>query len=313
MFKKLGLGLSASDRYQRAFEKGVLLGDFVSAIRLFEDAANEYEKRGDLVGQNQALANARLYEYLHTKKPEILPQLISHLQHLTEIECIGSATETMPASKLAAELEARVSEVKIEKLGSGTGHAGLASAHAEAQDRFEPILSESLVTYPLVVEDQYGDSAQKRYYYHAARASWHRAQAMVREDPAAAAEEMSQAVMYYRRAGYDQGEQASARALSNLRLTRTCWLCGREMQGQGINFAYQSTKVSSYHLSLLEKVNQDCSSLDLENSKVAVCVVCQGLIACVTRNVAAEIAAQKVKSLEGQLRKLSQKVNNLQK
>ena len=310
MFKKLGLGLSASDRYQRAFEKGVLLGDFVSATRLFEDAANEYEKRGDIVGQHQAMANARLYEYIHTKKPAVLPKLLSHLQHLAEIECIGSATETMPASKLAAELQARLSEVKIGKLGKGAGHNALAFAHAEARDRFEPLLSESLVTYPLVVEDEYGNSAQERYYYHAARVSWHDAQTKVKDNPAAAAEEMSQAVMYYRRAGYARGEQASARALSDLRLMRTCWLCGREMQGQGVNFAYQSTKVSSYHLSLLEKGNQDCSSLDLENSKVAVCVVCQGLIACVARGLATEIAAQKIKPLEQQLRKLSQKVNS---
>lgn len=312
MWQKLGLSRGADTRYQRAFEKGVLLDDYAGAVRIFLGAAKEYEKQGDLVGKNTALANAGLYEYLRTGKPTPLPKLIEHLGQIAEIECIGSATETMPASLLIAELEARQAELAIEKLSRGTAHDALAAAHEQARDKFEPLLSEKLVTYRYVVKDQIGDSAQSRYYYHAGRASWYRAQALVSRDPSAAADEMGQSVMYYRRAEYKQGEQAANRALANLRLERTCWVCGREMQGQGINFDFLPTKVSQYHHDLLQRGNQDCSSLDLEDSRVALCVVCKGLISSLANAIADEIAAEKIQHIEARMQKMTKRIEKLE-
>lgn len=313
MLQRLGLGRGADGKYQRAFEKGVLLGDYDNAIRSFLDAAKEYEKQGDLESKNRALANARLYEYIRTGKPTPLTRLIEHLSQIDEIECIGSATETMPTAPLVAELEARRAELDIEKLGHGTAHDTLARAHDKAQAKFEPLLSQKLVTYPYVVKDEIGDLGENRHYYHAGKASWHRAQAMVPLDPSAAADEMSQAVMYYRRAAYKQGEEAANRALANLRLERTCWICGREMQGQDINFSYIPTQVSPYHSDLLQKVGQDCSSLDLANSRVALCVVCKGLISCLANTIAGEIAAFKMQELQGEIRRLSDRIEKLER
>jgi hypothetical protein len=313
MLRKLGLGRGAEAKYQRAFEKGVLLGDYDGAIRMFLDTAKEFEKQGDLDGKNQALANARLYEYIHTGRPAALPRLAEHLRQLDDIECIGSATETMSAATLVAEVEARQAELAVEKLGLGTGHGALASAHEQARDKFEALLSEKLVTYSLVVKDEIGDGAQNRYYYHAGKACWHRAQAKVAVDPSAAAEEMSQSVLYYRRAGYQQGEQAANGALANLRLERTCWVCGREMQGQGINFDFLPTQLSQYHHDLVQRGNQDASSLDVGNSRVALCVVCKGLIAGLAQAIAGEIAAQKITQIEARIRKLSERTSKLER
>lgn len=313
MFKRLGLGLGASGKYERAFEKGVLLGDFETATSLFRDAAREFEKKGNVEGQVKALANANLYDYIQSGKPQILDSLIEHLSQISEIECIGSATETMPAGPLLAELKARKAEIAVERLGIGTSNEALASAHEQARISFEPIMSEKLVTYRYLVKDQFKDSAESRYYYHAGKACWHRAQAKAAATPAEAADEMSQAVMYYRRAGYDHGEQVASRALTNLRLERTCWVCDREMQGQGINFEYLPSRVTPYHLAQLEKANQDRSSLDLEKSQVALCVVCRGLIDNLAQTIANEVATQKLSSIEDQMKRLTQRIHNLER
>ncbi|MBN1814942.1 MAG: hypothetical protein JXA14_24095 [Anaerolineae bacterium] len=311
MFKKLGFGLGADDKYQRAFEKGVLLGNLEAAPALFEEAAREYEKRGQVEGQRRALANAALYRYIKSGDTTLLPALIDHLGHISEIEYIGSATDTIPAAQLNAELVARRAELEIEALGAGAGHLALAAAHERARDCFEEIKPANLVVYPHVVKDDVGQDAESRGFYHAGKACWHRAQLQVQTDPAAAADEMSRAVMYYRRAGYTMGEQAADGALEHLRMQRTCWICHREMQGRGINFDWLPTAVSSYHAGLLERANQDQGSLDIAGSSVVVCVVCQTLIARQAENIAARVVSNQVGPLVKEIKKLRDEVSKL--
>jgi hypothetical protein len=311
VFKKLGFGLDADDKYQRAFEKGVLLGNFEAAPSLFEEAAREYEKRGQVEGQHRALANAALYRYIQSDDAALLPVLIDHLDHISEIECIGSAGETMPAAVLKTELEARRVELEVEALGPGMGHEALAVAHERARDCFEELGSAGLVVYPHTVKDQLGLDAESRYLYHAGKAYWHRAQEQVQTDPAAASDEMSRALMYYRRAGYTAGEQAADGALDHLRMQRTCWICHREMQGRGVNFSYLPTTVSPYHARVLERANQDPSSLDVAGSTVVVCVVCHTLITRQVESIAARIVSDRVNPLVKEIKKLQSEISRL--
>lgn len=286
MLKSLGFGLDAGEKYRRAFEKGVLLGDYAAASRLFMDAAREYEKRGQPDGQRAALANAHLYEYLRTGKLEYLNPLIPILRQLSQIECIGSAIEFMPADKLANELEARCVEAEINALKADSPPEFVAAAHEKARDKFALIRSERLITYAHQGNDQFHETAESRFFLHSGKASWYRALPKLGVDPAAAADELSRAVMFYRRAGDHQSEEQVAQTLANLRITRTCWVCGREMQGQGVHFDYLPTTVLPYHMTVLEKSKQDASTALPDASRVAVCVVCKDLILSQARQIA---------------------------
>ncbi len=311
MLKSLGLGLSPEDKYRRAFDKGVLLGDWAAAVRLFDDAARESERRGDAAGRTRALANARLYEFLLSGQPALLDPLLALLAQLETIERIGSATETMPAARLATELGARRAEAAIHSLPASAAPEALAAAHERARDRFAALQQEALLTYAYVSGDGLTQTAESRYYLHAAQASWYRAQARLSADPAAAAEEMSRAALAFRQAGHVQGEEEAARSLANLRLSRTCWVCGREMQGLGVNFEYLPSTVRPCHAAVLERSHGDQSTLLLDGSRVAVCVVCKGLIVNQARLIAAQVAAEAIAPLAAEVEQLAKAVQAL--
>ena len=79
-----GLGLNASDHYQRAFEKGVLLGPqrFAEAAGLFDAAAQKANEIGDAQTAARSTANAKLYSYLVAGDPSNLAELRRALDHL---------------------------------------------------------------------------------------------------------------------------------------------------------------------------------------------------------------------------------------
>lgn len=313
MLKSLGFGLSAEEKYRRAFEKGVLLHDWAEAARQFQDAARAFEKEGNGQGRVRALANAHLYEFLAQRQTALLEPLIALLGQLETIECIGSATETLPAAQLATELQAFLEEMRINALGDGADHAVKAEAHERARDRFAAIRSARLAIYPYLGSARFADTAESRYHLHAAWASFHRAMVRRAADPAAAAEEMGRAMVSFRLAGHTENEQESARLLADLRLSRTCWVCGREMQGQDYHFEYVPSIVRPYHMGVLERAHQDLSTLQLDKSRVAVCVVCKGLIMSQARLMADRMVAERVAPLEAQVQELTSTVQRLTK
>ncbi|MDI7275121.1 MAG: hypothetical protein QME94_04000 [Anaerolineae bacterium] len=311
MFKKLGIGLDAQGKYERAFAKGVLLGDLAGAVRLFDEAAREFAKRGHGEGERRALANARLYEYLSTRKPTVLPALIDLLRPLDTIECIGSATETLSAPGLVLELEARQAEAEIRAMEGKASPEAMVALHERARDRFAALGAGPLVTYAYVPADGPTQTAEARAHLHAGHASWYRAQMHLQSDPAAAAEEMGRAVASYRLAGDEAREQHAAGWLADLRLSRTCWICGREMQGRGVHFVYLPSGVSPYHQTVLERSKQDPSVLQLEGSQVAVCVVCRDLLVNQARTMAAQVVNEALAPLARRLDEIADTVQRL--
>ncbi len=311
MLKSLGIGLNAEEKYRRAFEKGVLLCNWGEAARLFLDAAKAFEKEGNGQRQRQALANAHLYEFLASRQMAVVPRLIDLLRSLQRIECIGSATETMPAEQLAAELQALMAEMQVAAVKDSPDPATKAAAHERARDSFAAITSGTLVVYPCISEGRFTETAESRFHAHAAWVSYYQALAKLASDPAAAAEELGRAVVSFRLGGYGENEQEMARLLADMRLSRTCWLCGREMQAQGFYFEYLPTAVRPYHRTVLEKAHQDLDTVQLEGSRVVVCTVCKGLILGQARVLAEQVIAERVAPLEAQVHELGEAVQRL--
>ncbi len=71
---------------------------------------------------------------------------------------------------------------------------------------------------------------------------------------------------------------ARSQLLDNWRISRTCWLCHREVQGYELHFSMCRATVTPYTKHLLESLNQDVSAAQLDGMKVAVCTPCGSMI-----------------------------------
>src|SRR5438270_12481164 len=76
MRQTTGIGLNEVELYNRAYEWGVLLKDYIRAADIFHDAAKKYAEKGNQFIVAHATANSLLYRYLATGNSDILPQLL---------------------------------------------------------------------------------------------------------------------------------------------------------------------------------------------------------------------------------------------
>src|SRR5579871_5238348 len=235
--KATGIGLDAAEAYDRAYEKGVLLGatKFADAASMFDTAAKKAAESGHEEIHVRAGANARLYGFITSGNPQHLPGLAAALQRLGQIEIIGSRTELMPAGLVLAEVNARQIEARIATLSPRDAPA-LASAHAEAAAAFRQFFNAPLVTYRYQHADRHVETAQSRFFFHEGLSSWYQAVAAAQTSPEGAAERMGRALNAFRQCGDEQWSSEAQGWLTDCRLKRTCWTCHREFQGAGIHF-----------------------------------------------------------------------------
>src|SRR3954451_19565253 len=160
--KATGVGLNANEHYDRAYEKGVLLGPekFTEAVGLFETAARKAAESGDVQTQTRALANSRLYGFITSGDVRLLPDLYQLLSQLTEIEQIGSRSEMMPAETLRAEVEARLVEQELGRIAA-EAYRARAEGHRKAAAVFQRFFTSPLVTYPYQRPDAHVGTAQE--------------------------------------------------------------------------------------------------------------------------------------------------------
>lgn len=149
--KATGIGLAVAEHYDRAYEKGVLLGPtkYAEAVGLFDRAAAKAAEGGDTYLQARALANARLYGFILSGNLAELQKLRGVLPQLQEVERIGSRTEMMPVEPLVAEIDARLAEAGIAQLPPTDGER-LASAHLQTAEAFKRFFNAPLLTYLLM-------------------------------------------------------------------------------------------------------------------------------------------------------------------
>lgn len=272
--KATGIGLSAREHYDRAFEKGVLLGpkSFGDAAKFFETAAKKAAEAGEVDLQTRASANSRLYAFVAGGPPKLLIELRDSLKGLTEIEQLGSRSDVMPTANLALEVEARLLEAQAESITSNP--KGRADAHLQAADAFKRFFNAPLATYRFRAQDIHTETAQQRFFYNQALAAWYQGVAAVLINPETASEQMAKALNAFRQCKDEKWATEAETGLVKLRARRTCWMCHREFQGESFHFGRYPSLVAPYVADVVAKAGQDASSLDVASGEVVLCMPC---------------------------------------
>jgi hypothetical protein len=280
--KATGIGLTYGEHYQRAYEKGVLLGPakYAEAVQLFEAAAKKAGEANDQETQARALANARLYGFITTGNAGLLPELRRCISYFEQMEAIGSQSEGMPTAPLAIEIDGRLAEAAVGAV-SEDDHAARAAAHQQAGELFRQIYHQPLITYRYQKADQHTATGGSRYLLHTGLACWHRALHVVLTEPEGAAEEMGKALAAFRNCQDDDWAGRAQSWLTLCRVRRTCWLCHRESQGAGVHFESYAARVTPYVVALVARLGQDASSIDLGAGSIILCKTCGSAVECI--------------------------------
>lgn len=310
--KATGVGLTHQEHYQRAFEKGVLLGPekFLEAASMFDAAAQKAAAMGDPLLQTRAVANASLYRFIATGDRGALPDLRNALSQLADIEQIGTRNQMMPAPPVLAEVDARLAEYHIEQIPE-SDHRARCAAHMQTAQAFKGFFTSPLLTYRWQHSDAHMETAQSRFFLHTGLASWHEAKAAALTDPEAAAEHMAKALNAFRQCNDEQWVNETQAGLSGLRARRTCYVCHREMQGANVHFKRASSTTHPYSKFVLEGLGQDSASLDVERSEIILCTPCATAMEYVADRFAQQRALEVRNEMLGQIAALQTQVNAL--
>jgi hypothetical protein len=300
--KATGVGLTPQEHYNRAYEKGVLLGEdkYGDAVKLFLAAAKKADEAGDEPLAARARANAALYRFVLGKGD--FADLFQALETQSEIEQVGSSTDVMETAPLLAELRARLTEQ-----GLVTGDA---NGHREAAATFKPIFTQKLWTYRHRPAEKHNDTGQQRFFFHTGMASWHDAVAVAQEDPESAAEHMAKALNAYRQCEASQRAEQAEAWLKNCRLRRTCWMCSREFQGAQLHFRGFRSDVSPYAVSTNEALSRDTSSIDRNEQLIILCEPCGSALEHTADRIAQQRTAQLREELVNALNAQVAEINN---
>ncbi len=275
--KATGIGLDDNELYARAFEKGVLLKKFGEAADMFEKASKKSLESGNSMMAAQAAANALLYRYLATGDVRLITSLLSALQNLQQIEVIGLQTDFMPVGPLCAELDCRLVESAIAQAQSDVIKAR--DLHKLARDKYQAIIRNPLITYNYIpAADGHNDRADMRFFFHGGMYSFYEAMTKKDSDPSAASDDLSLANQSFKRCNNQKWQQTVSTLLDNWRVSRTCWLCQRDMQGYELHFSMCHADVTPYTMMILEKAKQDSATISIEKKQIAVCTPCGSMV-----------------------------------
>jgi hypothetical protein len=308
--KATGLGLTHHQHYDRAFEKGVLLGPskYDEASSLFEAAARKAAEAGDAQLQTRASANALLYRFVAKGDVSPLDQLKTHLEQLEQIECIGGRNESVPGKQLAAEVEGRLLEHQIL---TTSDYGQRAVLHQKASEAFKKIFSAPLITYRFHANDAHTQTAQSRFFFHQGMMAWSQAQDAAPSDPDAAAEHAGRALSSFRQCQDQDWSQKSDSWLALFRTRRTCWMCHRELQGLGVHIRSYPAVVTPYVVALVNKLGHDASSLDSARGQIVLCAPCGTAVERQADHYATERTRELREEVNGELRQMQSTINQL--
>lgn len=272
-----GIGLDQNELYSRAFEKGVLLNKFADAADIFDKAAKKYQENGNQAMAAQAGANSLLYRYLATRDTRVIVPLMQILPGLTQLEKIKTRELGIDIAALAAELDCRMVEAAIA--GAQNDVVRSRDLHKLARDKFQMIIRNELITYPIVpATEGNNERADMRFFYHSGMLSFYEAMTKKDVDPSAASDDLSLANQSFKRCNDQKWQQQITVLLENWRISRTCWMCGRDMQGYELHFTMCQANVTPYTQQILQRAKADISTIDIVNQKIAVCTPCGSMI-----------------------------------
>jgi hypothetical protein len=296
--KATGVGLTPDQHFERAYEKGVLLGEseWKNSIKLFENAAKKAEEGGRDDLALRASASAELYRFVTDKDFDALKRLGTSLRSMEQIEQPGSRSETWEAAPLAAEIEARVIEARIGGV-SKSKHAELSAVHKAAAGAFKKIFTQPLITYSWLADDAHTETAQARFFYHSALGAWHDSVTQVATSPEGAAEHMAKALNFFRQCNDEAWAERSETWLQGCRVKRHCWVCNREFQGESLHFHHKKAYIAPYVAAIMEQRGEDLSVFDRATGSIVVCNPCATGI----ENIADRVATQRVAELRSEV------------
>ena len=98
----------------------------------------------------------------------------------------------------------------------------------------------------------------------------------------------------------DEWETKAKTYVERIQSKRHCWLCGREVQGDGIFFDYYPATIKEYHSQLVEELQQDSGML--RDGNVALCTVCGSVIVFQADEYATKRTAELKDWVSGRLR-----------
>ena len=273
-----GIGLSQNELYARAFEKGVLLNKFAEAADIFDKAAKKFQENGDQANAAQAGANSLLYRYLATGDVRVIVPLLQILQGLQQIEVIGSQTEFMPVAPLTAELDCRLIEDAIA--GAQNDVVRSRELHKIAREKFDAIRGNPLITYSFrrSTTDEHNDRAEMRYFYHRGMVSFYDAMTKKDINPSAASDDLAEANRSFKLCNDQRWQNTVTELLKKWRISCTCWICHRDIQGYELHYSMCHAYVTPYMAQILQKAEEDSNTIDVDNKLIAVCTPCGSMI-----------------------------------
>lgn len=229
-----GIALEPLEAYQRAFEKGVLLGPekFGAAAQLFGKAAHHLQQ-SDASLAARAHANGALYQFLSSRDIGAAQRAVAALQQIPQVEVPGTQDEIMSGPKLAHEIHARLLEFQAHACGGDARTR--ANAYRQAAHGWVALFNDRPVTFAFVADDPYADDGQTRFFLNAGVAALRDADSVIGIDPEHAAEFFALAAQAFGRCGDDAQQRSAIEQMKAARLIRRCWFCSREVQGLGFN------------------------------------------------------------------------------
>jgi hypothetical protein len=241
-----GVSLTPQEAYQRAFEKGVLLGPggFVDASQMFRTAAEKLAPVAPALAA-RAAANAALYRFLGTRDQAAAHEASARLAELPMIEVPGTADEAMPGRQLATEIGALALEMYARSIAKGN-HREASEAFSRAAQAWRPLLRQRLVACEVLQLDAFTDEGMTRFFLTAGLAEMHAGAAALGAEPEAAAERFAMAAQAFARCGAGQERAGARQALRDARFERACWFCQRRVQGLGTNLVPLAIKPTEY-------------------------------------------------------------------
>ena len=267
-----GIGLNAEEQFRRAYEKGVFLQppDYDGAIKWFTESAKNFSKEGKTDRADRANASAALYRLIAQHSRDLIGPTIDALRKLPEIERPGSQTETVPTSQMIAELSGLEIEHQAESVADPKEKA---TRYKQAADLFMPNGSRELLFADKLSYPGPTDSFTKRAFYCMAASDLHSAEAVIYEFPDQALDFFQRSVSLYRQAQQSQQEAEITSRIQRVQTKRHCWMCNREMQGNGLFYRYYPAGVAPYHRHLVNQLKQDTGMVETDGA-VTLCTVC---------------------------------------
>ncbi|MCF2138380.1 MAG: hypothetical protein K9W43_14205 [Candidatus Thorarchaeota archaeon] len=300
-----------SEKALRKFSSELDNAENTARIRLFGKAAKKYEElaatartlKPELFPQLQFLS--MLYSLIDDIEGKRDPHQTGTLEGLLQLESLTGDTilmMTLPGGRFGEIATSRIfTELKALKYL----YQGVASQSAEtvrkAVDLFMSIGDEQLIFSRYLQPMLRRVTGRRAALECEARAQIIEGVTLKDRKPSQAVSHFMIAVRALRNARLYDEEQEYQKTLLGLRVVRTCWFCGRKIQGAS-HLVWMKASVSDYFRDLLEQNNEDVRMVG--SNRVVACKVCYSAISEEANRIAATYHEETLKLIRNLMKRI---------